>query len=1396
MARNYPQIPWKRFWCPLGQPINCGEVEEGFLADPEGDFGRIWSPNTFEFAQILDRPCLILCGEPGIGKTRTVEMAWNAISSRPGVDPDPLRLIFRDIPNFQEFRCRTFDTPKWQTWLKSDSKMTLIIDGIDEGLIRVPGFIPYLAGQLRGIPLARLQVVLVCRTAEWSLAEGNQLVALWGGNDSQAVFELCPLRKKDAHLAAQMWGVDADKFMKEVFEQHVAGLAARPTTLFFLLGEFADHGAFPGTHFDLYQAGCKRLCEEHDSTRTAAFLFQPTPAQQFKISDVYQMATRIAALLMLCGKSAVHVGHRDNAEPSDLSLDEIAEIYGDAELVRTALSTGLFSARGPERLGFAHQTFAECLAAHALIEVPVIQIRRVLCQRDGPLEHVVPQLAETAAWLAAAKRNFLELLIKFEPEILLRSDVARIQTQHKELLVEAVLERVKAEIAFDDADTSRFYVGLKHPGLAKQLWEYINNPALNLLVRRMAIEIAGVCKLEELVSEFLVLIRAESNPMIRRYLAHSLVQMTPAQRAAELIPFAKGEIGQDPDDEIKGSALRVLIPEVWSVSDALPFLTQPNENFYGAYRYSLSHHIPKNIVPRDVKPLLVKLLEWGDCFDSLNPYHTIAEKTFLEVVQQLDSAEIAELAVEVWRTKSRDFLHFPGERESEFKACFDREDYVRLRFVKAILNSPGTTAEDVHRLTLTGRDGDLLSERDIGWLLEGIGHAPHERRRVWAEIIFVLARPESASPHWDLLLSKIEVVPELKQRMSWLRAYDLDEPDALRLKAFFWEERQRREDWERRRRNAPSPDGFIHKDLAEIQAGNTFWWMRLCEDLALRERDTQPRPFGHDITESPGWQGADEQCRKAITEGARRFLIQHQDGYAAKGFRTNYSDPGYLAIWLLREEIRANPILRTAVAENWIDAITGRFNNGEEHHQEMAALAYELNPDRCVQGLLREILDDDTRHAQILALGGYSRCWDARLTKELVALMNSGRLKSGSIESALYFLAGVDPQAAVECVKVLLLRGVEEEAAWRERTKGILCVGLAKLPAATWDFVWPLIEANKDFAEHVLAKLAYGLDYSAKSAVLPSTSEQQLAEIYLLLNRIFPPETDPPFTSGFVTARQEVPQLRADLIRALTARGTEEACKQLLRLSEAIPNQRIWLRWQYWGAMRLKRRKVWQPLSPLEVGSLLKNPAARIIEDEDDLANVVLESLGRLQTRLTKNSLPEVGHLWNYDGSGNRRKNFRPKDEEDLSDKIAAWLDGDIGPESNVVIGREVQPRRGQKTDIKVVALPIDSTSREARSLTIIIEVKGCWNTGVRTALKTQLVEDYLAKNGWTHGLYVVGWYLCDRWDDPASKRKSCLKSQTYEDAIKEVEELAKPYTDESSSAIVKATCLDCRFPV
>lgn len=387
------------------------------------------------------------------------------------------------------------------------------------------------------------------------------------------------------------------------------------------------------------------------------------------------------------------------------------------------------------------------------------------------------------------------------------------------------------------------------------------------------------------------------------------------------------------------------------------------------------------------------------------------------------------------------------------------------------------------------------------------------------------------------------------------------------------------------------------------------------------------------------------------------------------------------------------------------------------------------------------------------------------------------------------FLAKADAECALECFEALIDR-VRRENCDTDFVASFLAAAICNLPALIWRSVWSLVSSSEDLARAVFLRVANnaGVSGDGIAAVL---SAEQTADLYLLLTKLFPPEQDEQ-RSGTVTPRMEASYLRDRQLGRLVAIATDDACRELSRLAAALPKQRLWLNWQYRECLAAKRRKIWKPKSANIVLRLLESHKHRLIEDEDDLLELVIESLNRLQQSLTAGPNPEVGDLWNYEGSGNKRRNFSPKDEEDISGKIAAWLQRDIGGRSGVVLNREVQPRRGQKTDVLVDAIAGGAADR--RRLTIVIEVKGCWHPEVRTALETQLVETYLKPNGWTHGIYLVAWCLCPRWNSPTKPQVCKLTSQTIEGAVSEIRELAAPFDGRKSPLTVAGYVLDCRL--
>ena len=100
-----------------------------------------------------------------------------------------------------------------------------------------------------------------------------------------------------------------------------------------------------------------------------------------------------------------------------------------------------------------------------------------------------------------------------------------------------------------------------------------------------------------------------------------------------------------------------------------------------------------------------------------------------------------------------------------------------------------------------------------------------------------------------------------------------------------------------------------------------------------------------------------------------------------------------------------------------------------------------------------------------------------------------------------------------------------------------------------------------------------------------------------------------------------------------------------------------------------------------------------------------------------------------------------PTWEDNLSNLICAFLREHLA-EQKPVINREVeiQPSSldGGRTDVHVQAT--DPRDAASQPLTVIIEVKGCWNPEITTGIRQQLLPYLQPRPGWA-GIFLVGYF-------------------------------------------------------
>ncbi len=176
-------------------------TDRGYLADP--DIGGPYSnPHLVPFETIAEDPCLVLLGEPGIGKSTALAAHVLEIQQRSSPEMHCLYVDLRAYGSEQRLQRVLFDHPEIASWQGDTSVLHLFLDSLDESLMRIDTVTDMIAEELERWPHHRLFLRIACRTANWRPTFEERLRNHWG-HDAVGVFELAPLRRFDVSVAAQ-----------------------------------------------------------------------------------------------------------------------------------------------------------------------------------------------------------------------------------------------------------------------------------------------------------------------------------------------------------------------------------------------------------------------------------------------------------------------------------------------------------------------------------------------------------------------------------------------------------------------------------------------------------------------------------------------------------------------------------------------------------------------------------------------------------------------------------------------------------------------------------------------------------------------------------------------------------------------------------------------------------------------------------------------------------------------------------------------------------------------------------------------------------------------------------------------------------------------------------------
>ena len=1361
------------------------------------EFGSIYNPDVVSFESISKFPCLALLGEPGMGKSTAMQSEKGSIDIQVTERGDTSLWI--DLRAFQtdvRLSQAIFEAPVFRAWLNGKHRLHLFLDSLDECLLRVDTVAALLFEEFGKCPIDRLYLRIACRTADWPVSLEEGLRRLWS-DDAVKVYELAPLRRVDVVEAAKSDGLSADTFLTEVDKRDVVPLAIKPVTLRFLLNTYRRHGQFPSSQADLYLEGCSRLCEETNESRRAAQRTGTLSAHQR-----LAVAARIAALTIFANRYAIWTSFDTGDVPAeDLKISDLCggkESINDEEVgvteivIREVLDTGLFSSRGPHRMGWAHQTYAEFLAAKYLLQrkMTPAQVISLIVHPGDADKKLVPQLHQTAAWLAGMTSQVFREIMKTDPEVLLRSDVVTADVKDRAALVDALLKRHDEEKLLDrDLGGRTRYEKLAHPKLAGQLEPFIRDRTKGLVVRRVAADIAEACELRVLLPLLadVALDSSESLP-VRVNAAYAVGRIGDAATKARLKPLATGDAGDDPDDDLKGCGLRAVWPNSMTAKELFPVLTAAKRSdYFGAYHMFIAHDLMKNLQPSHLPEALLWVDMQGPTHFMTYSFRKLLDEIVMLGWEQIDSPGVLEALARaaLSRIKHHDSLiEDRGDRSLDVQL---REDHAkRRRLLENMVVIHANADEDVTELAYS--QSPIVLTEDLPWMIEQLHSSKIERtKQTWSRLIS--RSLDRGNPRQiDAVLVACETEAVLAEELRWLiKPVELGSPEAEKLKADYLEWQK----WERKERKRPLLDPPLAKRierlLDEYEAGDYSAWWKLNREMTLKPDSTHyyvNDELESDLTVLPGWEGATTATKQRIVDAAKSYLSnQGPETNQWLGTNTFYRPAvaGYRAFrLLLHEDHDFISNLPNAVWRKWSPSILDERDHDKEAQQELVKCAYRSAPDEIVQVLSVLIDKENNESGHISIIDKVQICWDERLGNLVMDKVKDKNLKAESMRGLLEDLIDHDVQEAESFAKSLLFPPLPASGDILSKAIVAATVLMRHAKNAGWSVVWPAINNDPAFSAEVVAIVASREGWGDKGGIWQKINEDELADLFLWLVRQYPYFEDPDRNeAGEVTSRESIAHWRDSILQNLKMKGTRPACDAIRRIVHEHPELPC-LKWTLMDAQTQARRHTWAPLKPVEILTLAANQELRLVQSGDQLLDVIIESLKRLEAKL-QGEIAIAQFLW--EGSKAAR---RPRDEASFCDFIKWQLEEDLRGRG-IILNREVQIHRGERTDIYVNAVVLGQGKDVLDSLTVIIEAKGCWHSELDIAIETQLLGRYLKNNPCQHGLYLVGWFNCDLWDD--DYRKKQVPKLTFEEAQEKFDAQALELSKQGK--LIKALVLD-----
>jgi hypothetical protein len=970
-------------------------------------------------------------------------------------------------------------------------------------------------------------------------------------------------------------------------------------------------------------------------------------------------------------------------------------------------------------------------------------------------------------------------------------------------LLESLNRGALLDIGFNWKSRNRRYQRLQHPNIAGQLRPYLSDNSKQLLARYVAVDITEVCQLQELEDVLLDVALDQNQPYeIRKESAFAVSRIGTQAAKIKLKPLIY-EDPADRDDDLKAAGLFAVYPDQITTEELFAVLTpRKRDNYLGMYSSFLHGVSLANCPITDVVIALKWVKQYTDDYvnDHRRMDHTMQDvinDVMLSAWQNLDHPEV--LAAFAEAAVARLFKHQPiVGRDYDFR----RDDSEILqRFRNELLSNYDKRRKvlDAALLALLNTnygpswlrswETPLILHDDLEWAINKLQTAETEDvQRLLLDLVRMIFDARDYH-HMTVMYDAMQDSIALAERFERFFIIHVDSDMAKEFRERHELMRRMEDDDEKIEPTSrvidPPPSDRILQFLEKCEQEDPKLWWHINWWMLFQSDGSQHSEHIADITTLPGWQNADSSIRTRIVLAGLKYL-EVGDPQVEEWFGTGSiylsALAGYRILYFLLQLPEILETIEPSIWKKWASIIVAYpshiLNQEREPHQKLVAKAYANAPEEMIRFLVELLGKRDEEGSEVFLahelLHKFDDCWNAELSEALYTKLRHDEFYPHSYTEIMRQLLSHDHSATIDYALSLVIP-VPSDHKDREKAVQIAAHLMTQPKTVHWwvDF-WIALQNNVEFGRSVVQAVVDGFDHVA--AIGSRLKESDLADLYIYVATQYPANEERDFANGW----SPIGWWRDKLLDHLIARETTETVLMLQNILKVFPE--LYQAKRGLEHVQNQLRRIWEPTKSTEILALVRNRNARIVQSSNQLLMVIIESLKRLQIQFQAET-PMSFALWNIVSQNHI---CRPKDENDLSNYIKHHLETDLSTRG-VIVNREVEIRRrygdggnpGERTDIYIAVSNTNNLESQTDPLVVIVEVKGSWHPEVKEAMRTQLVERYLADNRYSCGLYLVGWFNCPQWQQDTNDPRtvsSPTKDDTYEDINKalaeQVEEL------------------------